>query len=323
MIELPSIPLIPDFAIDLATLSLISFLLLLSFFSLCLIFYLHFKTQNTHYLQRFNALWTVRLLLVFIIILWTLNENLRLPLLRRNYLYLFFQNLTLFQQSSLCKVHLVLSLGFLEPGFLVTLLFLLHVSIKKKTPRGSWAFALLLAVCLPLSVLQFLFVFFQRLEKRLPMFFRRSSVIFRVEDSGEKTVLCSYPLLSTCLFGGFIVVYLLYFLFSCWSVVSLVINKKLRIRTYTLAFAVLTSIALQVLFLGLSVLWTPEKQAFGLVTFLAFLSTFTCAVVGQGILVISPIADSLAVGGRHFCRRWHPPIWSRPDDHEFGEGENV
>lgn len=42
--------------------------------------------------------------------------------------------------------------------------------------------------------------------------------------------------------------------------------------------------------------WTPDKTAFDGVALLVFLSTFTCAVVVEGILVIKPIADSLAAG---------------------------
>ncbi|XVF12739.1 hypothetical protein REPUB_Repub08aG0145600 [Reevesia pubescens] len=55
--------------------------------------------------------------------------------------------------------------------------------------------------------------------------------------------------------------------------------------------------------MGLSVFWTPDKTAFDGVAVLVFLSTFICAVVGEGILVIKPIADSLAAGeGGDSCR---------------------
>ncbi|KAJ0101240.1 hypothetical protein Patl1_05262 [Pistacia atlantica] len=304
MINLSSL-LYLNFAIDLATLSLIILLLLFSLLSLCLIFYLRFRTQssNDNYLDRFNAFWTVRLLLVIFIIFWTLNELLRIPFFRIGYIYPFFTSLTLSQQDNLCKIHLVLSLGLLEPGFLVTLLFLLHVSIKQKTPRGSWAFAFLLATCLPISLVQFLFVFFQRLAVGLlPNIFLVTSTIVK-DGLGGNTVLCAFPLFSTALFGAFGIVYCLYFMFSCWSVISLVINKTLRVRIRILAFTVLASIGLQVLFLGLSVLWEPKVGAFGAVAFLVFLSTFACAVVGEVILVIIPIIDSLAVRGDSY--RWN------------------
>lgn len=289
------------------TLSLIILLFLFSLLSLSLIFYLHFKTQNSNdnFLERFNAIWTVRLLFVIFIIFWTLNELLRIPFFRIGYSYPFHTSLTLDQQENLCKIHIVLSLGLLEPGFLVTLLFLLHVSIKQKPPRGSGAFAYLLAICLPNSLLHFFFVFFQRLEvELLPQVFWATWEIVK-DDHGGKTVFCEFPLLSTVLFGAFGIVYCSYFMFSCWSVVSLVINKNLRVRIRILAFTILASIGLQVLCLGLSVIWLPEQGAFGAVEFIVFLCTFACALVGEGILVIIPIIDSLAIKGD--SSRWRIP----------------
>lgn len=76
----------------------------------------------------------------------------------------------------------------------------------------------------------------------------------------------------------------------------MVINKALRVRIYGLATAVLTSVPAQIAFLGLSVVWDPNEALYGVMAMLVFLSTFVCAMVGQGILVIRPIADSLAAG---------------------------
>lgn len=299
MIDLPTLPFI-DFAVDLAPLLLIAALLLLSLLSFIFIFHLRFKTRKSNYLESFNSLWTVRLLLVSFIILWALNELLRLPFFRKRYYSPLLSTLTLAQHVNLCRVHVVLSLGFLEPGCLVILLFLLNVSIKKKTPRGSWALAFLLATCLPVFLLQFLFVFFQRYELHLPKFLLETS---KISGGDGQTVLCSYPLLSTILFGAFVIIYCFYFLFSCWTVLSLVINKKLRSRIYCLAVTVLSMLALQVFFLGLSALWPPEKPAFGVLELMIFLTMFTCTAVGEGIFIIIPITDSLAIS--EDCCRSH------------------
>lgn len=109
------------------------------------------------------------------------------------------------------------------------------------------------------------------------------------------------------MFGAFGFGYCLMFLFSSWKVVSLVINKALRFRIYALTLAVLISLPLQILLLGLSALWQPDQPAFGGVSLALFLSTFSCAVVGEGILVIKPITESLAVGGDFSL--WNP--WRR------------
>uniref|UniRef100_A0A803PPW3 Uncharacterized protein n=1 Tax=Cannabis sativa TaxID=3483 RepID=A0A803PPW3_CANSA len=110
---------------------------------------------------------------------------------------------------------------------------------------------------------------------RFPDYFVRSSVFV----DGEKTVLCAYPLLT------------------------------LRLRIYGLALTVLISLPLQIVMLGLSVVWSPDQTAYGGVSLAVFLLTFFCAVVGEGILVIKPIADSLAVRGQQCFSTWDP--WRR------------
>ncbi|PON81206.1 plasminogen activator inhibitor [Trema orientale] len=291
-----------SFALDVAVLSFVTALLLLSVFSLCFIFHLCFKSRISHHLQRFNSLWTVRSLLVLFITLWALNELLRLPLLRRT--------AGPAQQATLCRIHVALSLGLFEPAFLVTLLFLVDVSVKKETPDGRWAVASVLATCLPLLCLQTLVLFSSKTLQatlRLPDYFLRSSVA-RESGPGETTVLCAYPLLSTTAFGAFGLGFSAMFLVSAWRVVSVVINKALRVRIYGLALAVLISLPVQIVMLGLSAAWTPDEAAYGGVSLAVFLSTFSCAVVGEGILVIKPIADSLAVRGQSCCP-WDP--WRR------------
>ena len=120
-------------------------------------------------------------------------------------------------------------------------------------------------------------------------------------------MLCSYPLLSTLVFGSFGIAYSFLFLVSAGRVVSLVINKALRARINGLVFAVLVSLTAQILLLGLSVLFRPNEPAYDVVSLVVFLATFGCAVVGEGVLIIKPIADSLAVWGH--CCPWDP--WRR------------
>ncbi|GAV89621.1 hypothetical protein CFOL_v3_33035 [Cephalotus follicularis] len=303
--NIPSLPFLES-ACDITSLSLIAALLLLSLLSLIFIFYLRLKSRSSLHLQKFNSLWTVRFLLVIFISLWGFNELLRLPFFRRGNLSTFLPHLTLKEQANLCKIHAVLSLGFLEPGFLVTLLFLVTVSFKEKIPRGWRAIVFVFATCLPVFLLQILFLFHKKLESRFPSFSHRSWILYRT-GFGDETVLCTYPLVSTILFGAFGSVYTLSFFVSCWRVVSLVINKGLRIRIYGLTFTILVALPLQILCLGLSVMWSPEEQAYRGVELVVFLSALTCAAAGEGILVIKPIADSLAAGGV-FCHRVTPSV---------------
>lgn len=81
----------------------------------------------------------------------------------------------------------------------------------------------------------------------------------------------------------------------------MVINKGLRIRIYGLVAAVLGSLTLQIVFLGLTALWNPEEEAYAVVTLVVFVGAFCCATAGEGILVIKPISDALDAGG-NCCR---------------------
>ncbi|XVF53317.1 hypothetical protein PTKIN_Ptkin05aG0089400 [Pterospermum kingtungense] len=292
----PPSPLIHDSTIDLATFCFVAGLLFLSFSSFCFIFHLRFKSRSSRHLQNFNSLWTFRFLFVLFITFWALTELLRLPFFRSDYFYPLFPQLTVPQQANLCNVHLVLSLGFFEPGFLVTLLFLLDFSVKKSHRRTFFSVFSVLASCLSIFYLQVHVVFFPSAEKRFPEPFYRSWFL-SWDSHDHETVLCSYPLLSTILFGVFVCLFTMSLLLSFWRVIAHVINKALRVRILALALTLSIGLPLQILLMGLSLFLTPESTVFNGVSLLVFLSTFSCAVVGEGILVIKPIADSLAAGG--------------------------
>lgn len=298
---IPRFPLL-DSALDLATLSLILALLLLSSLSFFFIFHLRLKSRTAPPLQGFNSLWTVKLLLVSSITLWALDELLRSPFFRRRYLYP--NPLTPDQQADLCRLHSVLSIGLFQPAFLITLLFLVNVSIKHQNPRAIWAVALVLGTCLPLALLQSFSTYFSPTSIQLPEYFFQSSVQFK-DGFGNDTVLCTNPLLGTIVFGAFAIIYCLCFLLSCWKVISLVINKGLRARIYGLALGVLIPLPAQVVLLVISAFSPPEKPAFGGIEFGVFVAPLASAVVGEGVLVFRPIADALAAGGD--CCLWNVP----------------
>ncbi|KAL6320408.1 hypothetical protein AAG906_007105 [Vitis piasezkii] len=290
-----------DSAFDLATICLISALLLLSLLSLFFVFHLRLKCRTSHQLQNFNSLWTVRLLLVLFISFWAVNELLRIPFFRRRYPYPFLPALTLAQQAGLCKVHVVLSLGLYEPGFLVTFLFLVNVSVKKHSRDNKWGVVIVFALCLPIFLLQLFFTYFSPPEVPIPGFLKRSFMTIK-DEYGNDAVLCMYPLVNTLVFCAFAIVYAVCFLLSCWRVVSLVINKGLRVRIYALASAVLFPLLVQLLFLGISVVFSPADTFYGGAALMVFLSVLCCTVVGESILIIRPITEALSAGGD--CCLW-------------------
>ncbi|KAE8675563.1 Detected protein of unknown function [Hibiscus syriacus] len=225
----------------------IAALLVLSLFCICFILLIHFKSRNSSHLQNFNSLWTVRFLFVVFIACWGLTAVIRLPLFQRVCLHPLFPKLTPPQQANFCKLHLVLSLGIFEPGFLVILLFLLDVSVHKTTPNGFFSVFYVFASCLPLFLVQVYFVFLDGSNVHFPKFFNRSWLPFH-KDTGE--VLCAYPFLSTLLFGVFAVIFIFSFLLSFWKVASHVINKALKLRIFALAFTILVCLPLQIMLMG-------------------------------------------------------------------------
>ncbi|CAL1366471.1 unnamed protein product [Linum trigynum] len=306
MVDNPPPPPFLQFLADLVALFSIFAILLLSLVSLLLILHLHLKSSTAaaggHHLRSFNSLWTVRSVLVLFVSLWAFTELLVIPSFRRHYLP---KSLTIPQQICLCRLHVSLNLGLFQPGFLVALLYLVKISVKKSTPRGSRAVLSISATCLPALLLQLVFIFGASSGLfRLPPFFNRSYLLPRTVLSpnnnkipiaaGNDAVLCLYPLMSCVVFGAFVVWYLSAFSISCFKALTLVINQGLRFRLYGLTLVVMVALPLQLVCLGFSVLWTPRDEPYAVLSLVIFLAAFVMAAAGEGVMVIRPIADSLA-----------------------------
>ncbi|KAG6543521.1 hypothetical protein Mapa_015015 [Marchantia paleacea] len=197
-------------AFGVVTLVLVILLCLVGVFCVAYVLYFRSKIRKEQLvaLRDFNSLWIVRIILIVFAILWGLGELLRLPLLRREGWLL--HSLSFQWQANMCRAYILISLGFLEPCYFLTALFLVHGSLRNApfTPRKSW-------------------------------------------------------------------------------------NGKLRV--YGLVLAVVFLLPVHVLFLGFSVLSRPSEPVFEAMGFMGFLTVLLCTTVGEGILVIRPIADALAV----------------------------
>lgn len=305
-------PPLLDSPLDIATLSLTCFLLLLSAVSLFFIFHLRTKSLSAPHLLDFTTLWTVKLILVSLIVLWSTAEILRVQLFRRDRRFplpLQARALTLSLQAELCKVQVIASLGFLEPAFLLTVLFLLRASIRQRKAEGRRTAVKILFVCLPLTSLQAFFAFFPPVNDRFPQVLSLTSALLQ-ETGGRQTVLCVYPLLGTAVFAVFAIGYCFCFMVSYWKVVSLVINKNLRARIYALGLSVLLPLPVQLLLLVLSVFWSPEQPTYAGIEFGVFFGALVCAVAGETILIIAPTTDAISAGGD--SHRWIPGHQPRP-----------
>jgi hypothetical protein len=295
---------------DIITVILITLILTISLLSLTFIFHLRFKTRSSPHLHNFNTLWSLRLLLVLSVILWSISYLLRSSL--------FLQRLRIFtlqQGIFLCKLHVVLTLGLFEPAFLTTLLFLLNLSIQKRDPSRTFTnIAHILLVCLPVLLFQMLAVFYSPIsftnssDQILPGIFQRNHIVHHEFSTGEESAVCAYPLLSTIVFAVFAFSFLLGFVLSCCRVISIVINKRLRLRIYILWTTTVAAVTSQVTFMALSVMWLPEMVAFGGAALMVFLAGLCCVMVGEGVLVIHPIADALSAGGEPCVLRLGEPL---------------
>ncbi|KAM7463639.1 hypothetical protein LguiA_031760 [Lonicera macranthoides] len=287
---------------DLAVIALIMGMFLLSLLSLSFLLHLRVKSRWAPHLHKFNNLWSIRLLFILFISLWALNEMVKLPLFRQKYILPFCPSLTLTQQTNLCKFHVVLSLGLFEPGFLVTLLFLLNLSTKEGNNNNLWQIGSIFITILPVLLIQTLCVVLPPLEAHMPMIMNRSAVL--LEDVfGNKMAMCTYPLFSCIIFAAFVISYLLGFVISCWRVMSFVINKGIKDRIHVLALSIMVALPVQILLLGLLAISTAKTSLYNssLWTMVAiFLSVALCAAVGEVILVIKPISDALSVVGNSF-----------------------
>ncbi|KAL6005701.1 hypothetical protein ACLOJK_006272 [Asimina triloba] len=274
----------PNSFIDLTTIIFLIILFVFSVFSISFIFHFRVKTLRhaSPYLRDFNSLWPARILLVSFALLWSLAEILRLcPF------------------PSCCKAYLVASEGLFQPSFFILLLFLVSASLNGKSNHDNTlikALTVLSVSVLPVCILQVFVIFFSHHFSPFSTFpepFHRTSVLMRGRRDG--LVVCAYPAFSTVVLGGFGVGYVACFVAVCWRAGSLVINKTLRLRICGLAVSVALAVPAQVMCLALSAMWRPGDAVFEMLSLVAFLSVLSCAVVGEGILVIRPMADALVV----------------------------
>ncbi|GLJ54272.1 hypothetical protein SUGI_1164230 [Cryptomeria japonica] len=278
---------------------------------LCILYVLHFrfKTHKHHLfaLREFNSFWVIRIMLVIFAVLWSLLELLRLPLLRHKGWPL--SSMGVHWQTNLCKTHMLLSQGVIEPCFYLTALSLVHGPLQndpfgpRKKGNGRTVFNILVC-CLPVFILQLFILVIgpgitfrggKSMVKVLPRSFTRTYEVVHHSEGKHDMALCTYPLLSTIVLGSFGFLYISYFLYVCWRMLLLVINKRLQCRVYGLVSTVVLFLPIQVMLLGLSILRKPTEGVFELFSFLGFLTTVMATTLGEGILVIRPIADALAV----------------------------
>lgn len=265
----------------------------------CLAYVLYFRSQtrreNLHKFRDFNSPWMIRTVLILFQILCVLGELSRIRLFKT---HLFLHSLSSKWQANVCRFHLVASLGFTEPGFFLTLYFLVHRSLRHEANIRVFTFVLLL--CLPTIIaevcINVINPSIEILEKgyfgnegKIPKYFTAA-----VLEEGNMEF-CTYPLLSIIVHGVFVSAFVSCFLYVGLKIISLAINKSLERRVWVMILAVVVFLPLRVLFLGFTVMSKPGDLAFEVLAFLGFLAMLFSTSVCVIISVLRPIADSLAV----------------------------
>ncbi|CAK9236990.1 unnamed protein product [Sphagnum troendelagicum] len=170
-------------------------------------------------LLHFNALWIVRVILILLAMLWSMGELLRLRLMRRR--HWLMHSFSFQWQGNMCRLYIISSLGFLEPCFFLTALFLVHRSLRKTpfTPRKAWngkVVAIILSCCLPVFLLQLFFVVIspsfefkggysvqkEGYNHRLPNYFTMTFDLVMMDN--QTVAVCQYPLLSILVLAVFV-----------------------------------------------------------------------------------------------------------------------
>ncbi|KAL6964476.1 hypothetical protein U1Q18_035529 [Sarracenia purpurea var. burkii] len=292
-------------ALGVVTICFVALLVLLGLF--CIFYSSYFRSHiHSHSFIRldyFSGPWIIRITFILLASLWGIGEIARLNFLRQDGRVLNALNLK--WQETICKCYIVTNLGFAEPCLFLTLGLLLHASLQKTesgTLSQKWngrTAAYVLLYCLPMLVLQLSVIligphFNEDENFSLPPYFINTTAESNTEHHRD-VALCTYPLLSTIFLGLFATILTAYLFWLGRRILNLVINKGLQKRVYALIFSVCSFFPLRVLFLGLTVLYRPEKLLFEILAFLGFLSLLYCAVVGICILVYLPVADSLAL----------------------------
>ncbi|KAI5062721.1 hypothetical protein GOP47_0023260 [Adiantum capillus-veneris] len=279
---------------------------------LAYVLFFHFRVgkERQPLLRDFDSPWVVRLVLICLSMLWTLGELFRLPWLREKDRML--HNMGIGSQENLCRFHVVWSVGLMEPGLLLTVLFLVQGSLQEAPRHLNGRVLLLMCLsCLPVFVLQLSLAAAghgsssKGFGSALPSYFTRSYKVIQ-EGSNSQLALCNYPLFSILALGIFSMVFVFCFARLGYRMLCHVINRKLRMRVYWLLTTVLLFLPLHVILLGVTVKLDPNRTVHEILMFLGFLTLLLCVAAAMGVLVILPVADAIAV---HYFFRSRDQSW--------------
>lgn len=224
---------------------------------------------------------------------------------------------------SLCRIYVVVAYGFAEPGFFLTALFLVLGSLRDdpSAPRQRWnykvvAYTLLLTI--PIVACQLVVILFNPLwqpsaedivftgpggnrtvsKAQSPDHVLIPPILTKcAEPDGNRpgTAACYFPLLGTVVLGAFAMIYLVFYVWTCLRMGTVIINKRLHNRLHFLMWTFLLGLPTHVLLLAFTVFSHPNDPLFESLLFASFFVLLCCFFIGEWILIVRPIHEGIIV----------------------------
>uniref|UniRef100_A0A7N0R8W2 Uncharacterized protein n=1 Tax=Kalanchoe fedtschenkoi TaxID=63787 RepID=A0A7N0R8W2_KALFE len=293
--------------VGVVTICLVALLILLGLICIFYSLYLRCRIYSQGFIQLnyFTGPWIVRITYILFAIWWGLGEIARLDFLRQERV---LSDIGFEWQETVCRGYIISNMGFSEPCLFLSLVLLLRAPLQKVESgplSQKWNGKALRSVvlwCFPVLVLQLTAILagpklnhYRNGSKLLPDHFIRAATAFSLE--GKDTIaLCTFPLLSTIIFGVFATILTLYLMWVGRRIYNLVISQVLQRRIYIIILLAAVCLPLRYILLGLTALSKPQEYLFQALAFMAFLAPLSCILVCIFILVYCPAADSLALG---------------------------
>ncbi|KAK9817889.1 hypothetical protein WJX72_003805 [[Myrmecia] bisecta] len=264
------------------------------------------STRASKIHREFSLFWRDRLLLQLIAAAWLAVQVLRLPTLWTPDSQLVPASQTAWTSKGLlCRIYLTLSLGLLQPLFLLTAALLCKMSLSRRKPAAgqwanSWVLALALAATIPVLILQSVVAWASLIVGTTAEESRGSLLHYLIathtagtaeECGGEQhagCALCRFPAVSSMVSVAFALVYLFVIRQLTSRMLSAAINRRLQRRLRCFQVTLFIAIPLGEALRSCTVITNPFNLVFEVLWLLYFLTIPVTIAAASWLLVVIP-----------------------------------
>ncbi|KAI8470397.1 MAG: hypothetical protein J3K34DRAFT_521407 [Monoraphidium minutum] len=218
-----------------------------------------------------------------------------------------------YQVDAMCRLHIGLTFGVLEPAFLLLVLFSCMYTVHKHSDEvgpnpNLFIFALTVGLTLPMCAAQVFAALFSRIitqlryhEDLMKEFFAASISVSDVmcppeQRDNPNCAVCVFPAFSTLISAAFGIVYLLSLWYITGAIAAAAINKMLARRIRALQITVTLCFCLGVALRGVTVRFYPYSLGFVALTVADVAVTCALLVSISFILGWVPVGEAAAAG---------------------------